>query len=112
MENLIEKLNAIAEEFRKIENVTDDQFCEFKNKEFELFDKIETIKEISEYYKTDMTIDGMDPQFISGFYSGVINGSIFVINAIKEVLSSENVENAQDVINNINEKLELIQGLK
>jgi hypothetical protein len=110
MENLVEKLQSIVEDFKKNENLTHEEFAALKNREFELFGNIETIKEVCEYYKTDMTLDKMDPQFISGFYSGVINGSMFVINKLADVLGDD--WNDKDVANAIVSKIEVLQGVK
>ena len=110
MENLVEKLQSIVEDFKKNENLTPEEFAALKNREFELFGDIKTIKEICEYYKTDMTLDKMDPQFISGFYSGVINGSMFVINKLADVLGNDWTD--KDVVNAIVSKIEVLQGVK
>lgn len=111
MENLIQKLNEIADEYKSIDNPTHEQLNEFKQKEFDLFGEITTIKELCEYYKCDMEIDKLPTSFINGMYSGVVNGSMFVTNEIIKVISENDFNEKEELINALNKKLEQIQGL-
>ena len=66
MENLVEKLKQILSDFSQIYNPTQEQINKAKQDEFNLFGDIRTIRELCEYYKTDMEIDKMPKEFISG----------------------------------------------
>ena len=111
MENLVEKLNAITSDYKTMNgDVKPETLMELKQREFDLFGEIRTIRELSEYYKTDMTLDGMPELFINGMYSGVVNGAMFVINEIKRALDNDWNDGA-NILNSINSKLEEIQGL-
>lgn len=92
MENLVEKLKQILSDFSQIENPTQEQINKAKQDEFNLFGEIGTIRELCEYYKTDMEIDKMPKEFISGMYSGVVNGSMFVINEMLKILEKNETD--------------------
>lgn len=108
MENVLEKLQKIKEEACSLKNLTPDDANRLKQAEFDLFGDITTIKELCEYYSTDMYIDKVNPMFVNGMYSGVLNGSMFVINAIRQVLSEAEPDK---LVDSVKEKLEEIQGL-
>lgn len=110
MENLISKLEEIVNDFEKNKsNISQEEFNNLKNREFELFEKIETIRELSEYFKTDMTIDSLPQHFISGMYSGVVNGAMFVIDRIQRILRADCSD--KDRVVAITKELSKIQGL-
>lgn len=110
MENLVEKLQGIAGEFNSIENPTQEQINDLKQKEFDLFGEIGTIRELCEYYKTDMTMDGISKDFISGMYSGVVNGSMFVVNEILKIIEEEE-KDLVSLTDKLLDKLRIIQGI-
>ena len=111
MKSLVEELNDILNEFNEIENPTQEQINEFKQREFDLFDDIVTIRELCEYYKTDMEIDKLPKAFISGMYSGVVNGSMFVIKEILDVINKNESCTPNEIFNLLKTRLDEIQGL-
>lgn len=109
MENLTEKLQEIRSDFKKLENPTQEDIAKFKQRGFDLFGEIKTLMELCQYYWTDMEIDGMPQEFITGMYSGAVNGAMFVINEIKKTINND--ENVEDLKERIEKKLNLLQGL-
>lgn len=111
MENLVERLHAIVDEFNAIDAPKNEQINDLKQKEFDLFGEIESIKELCEYYVADMTIDRAPQAFISGMYSGVVNGSMFVINEIMKTIEEEEKDGVK-LAGKLLDKLRVIQGIK
>ena len=110
MENLVEKLHAIVDEFNSMESPTLEQINDLKQREFDLFGEIQNIKELCEYYVADMTIDNAPQTFISGMYSGVVNGSQFVVNEILKIIEKEEKDGVK-LSEELLEKLREIQGI-
>lgn len=110
---IIDELRKIVEDYKSIDNPTDEQFNQLKDREFRVFEDITTIKELCEYYKTDLTLDDAPSDLISGIYSGAINGAMFVINKIKTILEQYQVNAfpSRDTIQLIGMKLDEIQGI-
>jgi len=111
MENLIEKLHEIVDEFNSIEAPTNEQINDLKQKEFDLFGEIETIKELCEYYAADMTLDRAPQAFISGMYSGVVNGSMFILNEVLKIIEKEEKDGIK-LANRLIDKLKKIEGVE
>lgn len=113
MEKTEEKLEKILNDFQAMKEHSKEDIEKFKQQEFDLFSEISTIKELCTYFLVDMTIDGVPKPFIDGMYSGTINGSMFVINQVQNILNSATPEhNAEDTITEIQNKLDEIKGIQ
>lgn len=81
-----QQLSEIVDEFKKLKEPTQEQINGLKNREFALYEKISTARELADYLMCDMTIDGTSDDYRRGTYSGVINGVFFVVNKVNQVL--------------------------
>jgi hypothetical protein len=112
MENVdvVEELEKIFKEFKAIEKPTTEEIQSFKQREYNLFDKISNIRELCEYCKTDLTIDGAPEALISGIYSGVVNGAMFVIGEFNKILQDNETDDTEKV-KHLTKTLFGIQGI-
>ena len=110
MEDIIKKLEDIRNEFLSLNNPTNEEINNLKQREFDLFGDISKIGELIEYYVTDMTISGLGNEFIQGMSSGVVNGSMFVISSLRNIINSDE-KDADKLREMIRMKIDEISGI-